>query len=289
MGWCSETHPEAIDFITIYVIIVVYKVNGPNLLIELRYPRGTSLLMPMNPHSHDSTDIGKQTGSLRPLIQSVIILTLLVSSATPASAYAATQSYLAKNAPNFIDDVKNEYGDIVKIAALLQDYDEDMILSVIVIESEGNLNAVSHKGAQGLMQLMPATAESLGVTDPHDPFQNVLAGTRYLKELQTRYGFKSPQEALVAYNMGPTRAKRWLSQYPAEDYLYVQKVMYVHGVIAKQKREQRAFVKVAESQLAEESKLATLSKPLLTRPRSLSLAAFPLVISNDRRDDVREE
>lgn len=242
----------------------------------------------MNQNSIDKGDIGKRSG-FRPL-RTLILSTLIIFIASPATVFASSHRYLAENAPRFVDEITEQYGEMIKIAALLQDYDEKLIIAVMVVESEGRNTAVSHRGAQGLMQLMPATAEYLGVTDAHDPFQNILAGTRYLKMLETRYGFKNPQEALIAYNMGPTRAKRWLSQYAPEDYLYVQKVMFVHGLIAETERKQNLAVEEVKTTPASTDDLATLAKPLLTRPRTLALAAFPLLISNDRRDDtVREK
>lgn len=229
-----------------------------------------------------SSEIGKQLGSIRPLIRTIAIGIALLFSMFPATALA-TSRYLEKNTPDFIQAIRSEYGDMVSIASMLQDYDEKLILSVIVIESEGKVGAVSHVGAQGLMQLMPSTARSLGVTDSHDAFQNILAGTRYLKELQKYYGFKTPQEALVAYNMGPSRAKRWLSEYDAEDYSYVQKVMYVHGVLSEEERTNHVIAKAIETKVKAEKKLTSAPRVLMTRPRSLSLAQLPLVISADSR------
>ena len=80
----------------------------------------------------------------------------------------------------------------------------DLISRVIAAESSGNPNAVSPKGAVGLMQLMPGTAAMLGV-DPTDPAQNVAGGTRYLAELQRRFGQRG---GLIAYNEGPTKYAR---------------------------------------------------------------------------------
>lgn len=242
-------------------------------------------------NTNEQTDIGKQKESQRLHRYSIsaILATLLIL--TPATSFAATSKYLAQNAPTFIENIRAEYGEMVNIASMLQDYDEKLILAVIVIESEGKVKARSHVGAQGLMQLMPATAKSLGVTDPHDPFQNILAGTRYLKQLQEDYGFDTPQEALVAYNMGPTRAKRWLSQYGPEDYLYVQKVMYVHSVLVEEERNNKALAAATEEkmQTATDTVSKLGLKPLLTKPRSIAMAAFPMVISDTRRSEVQEK
>lgn len=80
----------------------------------------------------------------------------------------------------------------------------ELLRSVIRQESGARPCAVSSKGAQGLMQLMPATSQQFGVADPFDPKQNLQAGAKYLKQLLDRYGGDVPK-ALAAYNAGPGR------------------------------------------------------------------------------------
>jgi soluble lytic murein transglycosylase-like protein len=91
---------------------------------------------------------------------------------------------------------------LVKNAAAAQDLSAILIRSVIRRESASLWCAVSEKGAIGLMQLMPDTAKQFGV-DPYDPKQNVQAGSKYLKQLMTRYK-DDTSLALAAYNAGPT-------------------------------------------------------------------------------------
>lgn len=86
--------------------------------------------------------------------------------------------------------------------------DPDLVNSVIKAESGFNAHAVSPKGAQGLMQLMPGTASTLGVPNAFDPKANVEGGTKYLRELLERYNFDLVK-ALAAYNAGPQRVEQF--------------------------------------------------------------------------------
>ncbi len=188
----------------------------------------------------EGSDVGERSGllNLQPLARSIVALIAVAVMVAPASVFAATPSPLDEHdVDTYIQRINSRYGDHVDTAAMLADYDRDMIVSVIAVESEGNPRAKSSVGARGLMQLMPATAKFFGVKDLSDPFQNILAGTKYLKELQTDYGFKTPEEALIAYNMGPARARRFLSQYDTEDHSYVQKVKFVYNRIQEQKHD----------------------------------------------------
>lgn len=98
--------------------------------------------------------------------------------------------------------------EVVKTASGNYRLDPDLVASVIRAESGFNAHAVSPKGAQGLMQLMPQTASELGVQNPFDPRANVEGGTRYLRELLERYNFDLVK-ALAAYNAGPKRVEQY--------------------------------------------------------------------------------
>lgn len=114
---------------------------------------------------------------------------------------------------------------IVLEASETQGVDSDFLHSVIRQESAGNAKAVSSAGARGLMQLMPGTAQQLGVKDSFSPEQNVHGGARYLRELLDRY-HGDAIKALAAYNAGPGAVDRYHGVPPyRETRLYVQRIV----------------------------------------------------------------
>jgi soluble lytic murein transglycosylase-like protein len=102
--------------------------------------------------------------------------------------------------------------------------DSSLISAVIAQESGGNPSAVSSKGAKGLMQLMDSTAKDMGVTKVFQPRQNILGGTRYLKQLLDKYNGDETQ-ALASYNAGPAAVDKYngVPPYP-ETQQYINKV-----------------------------------------------------------------
>jgi hypothetical protein len=119
--------------------------------------------------------------------------------------------------------------ELVDKTARAHDVDPLLVHSIIQVESNYNPNAVSPKGAEGLMQLMPPTARMLGVGNSFDPGENIEAGVRYLKQLQELY--KDDRLALAAYNAGPgavEKFKRTVPPYP-ETQKYVESVGKRYG------------------------------------------------------------
>jgi len=104
-----------------------------------------------------------------------------------------------------------------------------LVESVIRVESAFNPSAVSRKGAQGLMQLMPQTASSLGVRDAFNPRQNIEGGVRHLRYLMDRFPGSLPL-ALAAYNAGENAVThyRGIPPYPETQH-YVRKILEIHG------------------------------------------------------------
>lgn len=102
--------------------------------------------------------------------------------------------------------------------------DPALVIAVITVESKGNPSAVSSSGAMGLMQLMPATCEDLGVVDPFDPDSNIGGGTALLARHLSRYK-GNLQKVLAAYNAGPRRADDGSWKNLKETRRYVPQVM----------------------------------------------------------------
>ncbi|MGO8793387.1 MAG: lytic transglycosylase domain-containing protein [Candidatus Sulfotelmatobacter sp.] len=124
----------------------------------------------------------------------------------------ASRSALESTAPETTSAMKAasplDLNEVIKNASGTYRLDPDLVNSVIRAESGFNVRAVSPKGAQGLMQLMPQTASQLGVQNAFDPQANVEGGTRYLRELLERYDFDLIK-ALAAYNAGPQRVEQY--------------------------------------------------------------------------------
>lgn len=97
--------------------------------------------------------------------------------------------------------------DVINEVSRRYSMDPGLIATVISVESGFNANAVSPKGARGLMQLMPATARQYGVRNPHDARENIEGGVAYLKDLARRYN-GDLRLALAAYNAGPEAVSR---------------------------------------------------------------------------------
>jgi hypothetical protein len=151
-----------------------------------------------------------------------------VIEAKPAGAGAAVEAMAKAPLPSLPLARNPKINEAVEQAARQYDLDPLLVHAVIQVESGYNPYAISHAGAQGLMQLMPATARSLGVRNSFDVEENIRAGVRHLKELKETY--KDDRLALAAYNAGAGAVDkyRWIPPYP-ETQEYVYKVGKKYG------------------------------------------------------------
>ncbi len=121
---------------------------------------------------------------------------------------------------------RSEINELIEKYADKNGLDSDFVKAVIKQESGFNPNATSKCGAMGLMQLMPATAEGLGVTNAYDAEQNIMGGTKYLKGLMDRFD-NNKSLALAAYNAGPNAVKKYGGIPP-----YMETQNYVKNVLS---------------------------------------------------------
>lgn len=118
-----------------------------------------------------------------------------------------------------------KYDKIINDASGRFSVDPRLIKAVIMAESSFNPNAISKSGAQGLMQLMPVTADDMNVTDPFDPEENIYGGTQYLSLLLKRFNHDK-RLALAAYNAGPKTVSKHNSIPPIpQTQKFVNRVM----------------------------------------------------------------
>jgi soluble lytic murein transglycosylase-like protein len=136
--------------------------------------------------------------------------------------------------------------------------DPDFINSVIRAESGFHQNAVSRKGALGLMQLMPGTASQLGVSNPFDPNSNIEGGTKYLRDLLVKYNF-DVNKALAAYNAGPKRVDQYHGVPP-----YFETQAYISRIIRDFNRQ-----KIAENPALAKRSAAAGKRSASTRKASV--------------------
>ena len=163
--------------------------------------------------------------------------------------------------PMTIDQIIGQASDTYKI-------DSDLINTIIKMESDFNIGAVSPKGAQGLMQLMPGTANDLGITNAWDPKANVDGGTRYLRFLLEKYNFDLVK-ALAAYNAGPERVDRFHGVPP-----YYETHAYVARIVRDYNRKKLAESKALKTRTPRATTIAAQARTLQLLQSQLNSTRF---------------
>lgn len=160
---------------------------------------------------------------------------------------------------------------VVNTASATFHLDPDLVNSVIHAESGFNSRAVSPKGALGLMQLMPSTANQLGVGNAFDPEANVAGGSRYLRELLERYNFDLVK-ALAAYNAGPLRVEQYEGVPPfRETRAYVARIVHEYNA-KKIAQEKEAKQKQVPAKATSKAPARAQRAP---KPAATAIAAEP--------------
>jgi soluble lytic murein transglycosylase-like protein len=186
--------------------------------------------------------------------------------AAPDGAGQATDHHPAQATKNGAERPV-DINELVAAASGAYRLDPDLVSSVIRAESGFNVRAVSPKGAQGLMQLMPQTASLLGVQNAFDPQANVTGGTRYLRELLEHYNFDLIK-ALAAYNAGPQRVEQYGGVPP-----YYETRAYVARIVRDFNRKKLAQKNAAGSMRSQKS--ASANGPNAGTNRNLASTPKP--------------
>jgi hypothetical protein len=185
---------------------------------------------------------------------------------SPEVSLAQKEAFLLPN-----DDAFSEH---INEAARLHSLDPFLIKSIIKAESDFDPKVVSSKGAKGLMQLMPATAQSVGCHNPFDAKENIMGGSSYFKKMLTR--FKGNRElALAAYNAGPGNVDKYKGVPPfRETQNYIRKVNHYHQLY------------LSESSSSPKKTTAVASLPVVNRELTLKLKKAYKLFAEDRVEEA---
>jgi len=190
----------------------------------------------------------------------LLVASLLVLGALPAGARSPLRMWTDKDGVLHVDDtpaatprrtaprkaaVKPDHWwerrsdappDEIDRAAAIYKIPAELVRAVIWAESAGDAGAISHRGALGLMQLMPRTAGEMYVQDPVDPAQNIMGGTRYLRWLANQFN-GDMLLTLAAYNAGPDAVRKFGGDQPFDETrVYVRKVINYYSELKRESR-----------------------------------------------------
>ena len=216
------------------------------LIMFLQKVKPSEIALQMTDTRIEVIQIERKHSASSPILVVSLLLFATLSCTLPSSAGATVVAYLdiqgnlhyvrARNSRTNTKIVANRsaarstrdsspqtINPFIQIAATEHGVDPLLIKAIIKTESNFDPAAVSSKGAQGLMQLMPATAKDLQVDDPFDPQENITGGTKYLRSLLDNYGWDL-ELSLAAYNAGPGNVKKEIPNIP-ETREYVAKVL----------------------------------------------------------------
>lgn len=175
----------------------------------------------------------------------LFLLCLIFNLFIPSAAFADIYKYRDKNGVMHFTNIRSDlrytlyikearenpdafitkYDVIIKAASEKFSMEPSLVKAVIKAESGFNHAAVSSKGAQGLMQLMPGTAEAMEVDDPYNPEKNIFGGTKYLSKMMERFN-NDVRLALAAYNAGPEKVDKYKDVPPFnETKTFIERVM----------------------------------------------------------------
>jgi len=187
--------------------------NGFDLICDRREQTGDRVKLYTEPGSSNFLEVAAAE------VASVETVTL------PSAPNTESPTVKHQSLPAHADLTPPELHELLSSAGSQHNLDVNLLASVVRAESGGHTRAMSNKGAQGLMQLMPKTAAQLGVNDILQPNENVAGGSAYLDSLLTRY-HDNLALALAAYNAGPAAVDRWHGVPPyRETRLYVARII----------------------------------------------------------------